>query len=110
VPVPADPDRGIRRGHHPAGRLAAELAARWELPLLDALRRAEGRRAQRGLPLSERRRNLAGAIEARAAVPSRLALVDDVYTSGATAATAASALRRVGARRVDVVTFARTVR
>jgi predicted amidophosphoribosyltransferase len=36
--------------------------------------------------------------------------VDDVYTSGATAAAAASALRRAGARTVSVVTFARAVR
>jgi predicted amidophosphoribosyltransferase len=39
-----------------------------------------------------------------------VALVDDVYTSGATANAAASALRKGGARRVEVVTFARVVR
>jgi predicted amidophosphoribosyltransferase len=43
-------------------------------------------------------------------VPARVALVDDVYTSGATAAAAASALRKAGARQVDVITFARAVR
>jgi predicted amidophosphoribosyltransferase len=37
-------------------------------------------------------------------------LVDDVYTTGATVNDAASALRRAGARNVDVVTFARAVR
>jgi predicted amidophosphoribosyltransferase len=37
-------------------------------------------------------------------------LVDDVYTTGATVAAAASVLRAAGARRVDVVTFARAVR
>jgi predicted amidophosphoribosyltransferase len=37
-------------------------------------------------------------------------LVDDVYTTGATAGAAASALRKAGARRVEVVTFARTIR
>jgi predicted amidophosphoribosyltransferase len=37
-------------------------------------------------------------------------LVDDVYTTGATVAAAATALRHAGARRVEVVTFARTVR
>jgi predicted amidophosphoribosyltransferase len=36
--------------------------------------------------------------------------VDDVYTSGATANAAASALRRAGARRVEVVTLARAIR
>jgi predicted amidophosphoribosyltransferase len=37
-------------------------------------------------------------------------LVDDVYTSGATVSAAASALTAAGAERVDVVTFARTIR
>ena len=37
-------------------------------------------------------------------------LVDDVYTTGATVSAAASALRVVGARTIDVVTFARAVR
>jgi predicted amidophosphoribosyltransferase len=36
--------------------------------------------------------------------------VDDVYTTGATANAAAGALCRAGARRVEVVTFARAIR
>jgi predicted amidophosphoribosyltransferase len=43
-------------------------------------------------------------------VPPSLILIDDVYTSGATAAAASTALRAAGARRVDVITFARAVR
>ena len=39
-----------------------------------------------------------------------MALIDDVYTSGSTANAAASALRKAGARRVEVITFARVVR
>ena len=65
---------------------------------------------QRGLSRGERRRNVAGAFRPAAESPARVALVDDVYTSGATVAAAASALRKGGARRVDVVTFARVVR
>ena len=45
----------------------------------------------------------------QSAVPPRTALVDDVFTSGATANAAASALRKGGAKRVEVVTFARVV-
>jgi predicted amidophosphoribosyltransferase len=37
-------------------------------------------------------------------------LIDDVYTTGATAAAAASALRAAGARRVEAVAFARALR
>jgi predicted amidophosphoribosyltransferase len=39
-----------------------------------------------------------------------MCLVDDVYTSGATASAAATALRKAGAREVQVVTLARTLR
>jgi competence protein ComFC len=108
--VPADDDRRLRRGHNPAERLADELGKRWQLPVLPLLARASGVRPQRGLPLAERRRNVRGAFNAVRRAPSRLVLVDDVYTSGATVSAAASALRKAGARRVDVVTFARAVR
>jgi predicted amidophosphoribosyltransferase len=108
--VPPDGDRSLRRGHHPAQRLAEEVAARWELPVLRVLVRTRAVRRQRGLPLAERRRNVAGAFGATGRVPSRVCLVDDVYTSGSTASAAASALRAAGARWVDVVTFARAVR
>ena len=109
VAVPPDRDRSLRRGHHPAGALAHELGGRWELPVLPLLRRARATARQRGLSLPERRLNIAGAFAAERG-PRSLLLVDDVYTSGATAAAAASALRRAGARRVAVVTFARAIR
>ena len=52
-----------------------------------------------------------GAFKAtRADVPSRVVLVDDVYTTGATVDAAAAALRAAGAREVHVVTLARAVR
>jgi predicted amidophosphoribosyltransferase len=110
VPVAADGGRRARRGHSPAARLANEIGARWDLPVRDVLVRAEGRRPQRGLALVERRRNVSGAFVAVTAVPARVVVVDDVYTSGATVAAAASALRKGGAEHVQVVTFARAVR
>ena len=107
--VPPDPERGRDRGHHPAEALARELSARWDVPVLSLLARTSGRARQRGLTLSERRANVRGAFTA-ARSPPAIVLVDDVYTTGATANAAASALRRAGARRVEVVTFARAVR
>jgi len=112
--VPADPDRLLRRGHHPAERLARELAGRWRLDVVQLLVRQRGSRGQparqAALPRAERVRNVDDAFVAAARPPSRVVLVDDVYTTGATAAAASRALRRAGAERVDVVTFARTVR
>ncbi len=107
--VPADPDRRLRRGHHPAERLACALAQRWELPCAGLLGRTSGAR-QRGRSLAERRRNVSHVFHAAGRPPSRVLLVDDVYTTGSTATAAASALRKAGARKVDVVTFARALR
>ncbi len=108
--VPADDNRFLERGHNPAERLASELGRCWHLPVAALLRRRPGVGRQRGLTLAERRRNVRGLFEATAPAPRAVVLVDDVYTSGATVSAAATALRRAGARRVDVVTFARAVR
>jgi predicted amidophosphoribosyltransferase len=108
--VPADEDRWLERGHNPAQRLADELGSRWQLPVVSLLSRPPGTRPQRGLSRDERKRNVRGLFSATAEAPKALVLVDDVYTSGATVSAAASALRKAGARRVEVVTFARAVR
>jgi len=107
--VPPDRGRLLERGHHPAERLAQELGRRWQLPVLDALARRGAAPRQRGATLVERRRNVRGAFVSKE-VPAAVCLVDDVYTSGATASAAASALRAAGARTVTVVTFARAMR
>lgn len=108
--IPPDGDRSLQRGHHPPLGLAACLARIWELPLEPLLDRTRPVRPQRGLTRLERRQNVRGAFRAQPRAPPRVALVDDVYTTGATVAAAATALRGAGARRVEIVTFARAVR
>jgi ComF family protein len=110
VCVPADPDRRLLRGYHAAEQLGRELASAWELSFEPLLVRARGSPRQRELTRAERRRNVASAFSSGGTVPAQVTLVDDVYTTGATANAAASALRKGGARRVEVVTFARTIR
>jgi predicted amidophosphoribosyltransferase len=106
--VPSDRGRRLERGHNPAERLALELAAAWELPCLPLLERTRGGR-QRGSSAAERR-TVRGSFRATGPAPRRAALIDDVYTTGATTAAAASALRKAGARRVEAVAFARALR
>jgi predicted amidophosphoribosyltransferase len=108
--VPGDADRRLRRGHHAAERLAEALASAWELGLEPLLVRVRGSPRQRGLTRTERRRNVAAGFLATGRVPATVTLVDDVYTTGATTNAAASALRKGGARQVQIVTFARTIR
>ncbi len=110
VPVPADRDRSLKRGHEPAAQLARELGRRWELPVERLLHRTRAGVRQRGLSHADRRANVRGAFAARRGIQTSIVLIDDVYTTGATANAAASALRKGGARRVEVVTFARTIR
>jgi predicted amidophosphoribosyltransferase len=110
VHVPGDPERAWERGTVAPRGLASALAALWGLPTADILHRLHSLPRQRGLGLAERRRNVRGSVVASGAAPRAVCLVDDVYTSGATADACASALRRVGARRIEVVTLARAVR
>lgn len=108
--IPGDPERTGWRGVNAAESLARELAEAWGISCGAALRRTGRSPPQRGLPRAMRRANVRGVFEARASVPPRVVLVDDVYTTGATVSAAATELRRAGARSVEVVTFARAVR
>jgi ComF family protein len=110
VHVPGDPERALQRGRVAPAGLAQELARVWDVPARDLLRRTRSLERQRGLKLADRRRNVRGSVAARGESPRRVCVVDDVYTSGATVNECASALRRAGARHVEVVTLARAVR
>ena len=110
VPVAGDPDRSLWRGQNTAEALARALAREWDLPVAQLLRRDRTIPRQRGLSRAARRANVRASFQARGRAPARVVLVDDVYTTGATVSAAATELRRAGARRVDVVTFARAVR
>lgn len=110
VPVPLHGARLRRRGYDQALELARPLARALTLPLRDdLLHRVRATTAQSRLDAGARRRNLRGAFAVRAdlALPSHVALVDDVMTTGATAQAAALALRRAGVARVDVWVCAR---
>jgi ComF family protein len=116
APVPLHRWRLWRRRFNQSAMLAWTLAHQSRVEAVpDLLLRRRATRTQRGLSRPERRRNVAGAFALRAAHAgrvkgARVLLVDDVLTTGATVEEAARVLRRAGARRVDVLTFARVVR
>jgi predicted amidophosphoribosyltransferase len=94
-----------------AVRLAEAHGVRWQVPVASLLARtAVTSRRQAGLPRAERGANVRGAFTAVDEAPGRIALIDDVYTTGATGSACATELRRAGARRVEVVCLARAVR
>jgi predicted amidophosphoribosyltransferase len=108
--IPPDPLRQLERNRHPAPALAHELGVCWGLDSAALLRRTRTTARQASLRLAQRGGNVRDVFAPADGVPSNVVLVDDVYTSGSTANAAARALRRAGAERVEVVTFARALR
>ena len=102
---------GSRAGMFRRRRSPPSCRRAWSIPVAAAAAAPvrESQR-QRDLPRAERRQNVARAFSARGSAPGRVCLVDDVYTTGSTATACATALRRAGARRVEVVCLARAVR
>lgn len=113
VPMPLYWWKRWRRGFNQARLLAEAVSRRTGIPVLEAARRLRSTAPQAGLSHAERRRNVAGAfaVRKRAALANlRLLLVDDVFTTGATASACAAALKRAGAAQVSVLALARTDR
>lgn len=108
VPIPLHPRRLCERGYDQAYLLAVELGKRLRLPVRPLLRRVRSTRQQVGLDREGRAHNVLGAFRALGPVRGqRVCLVDDVFTTGATARAATLALLEAGAREVVVRTLAR---
>lgn len=109
IPIPLHHSRLRRRGYNQALELARDLGRELQLPVLPAaLVRARATAPMPGLDLTARRRNVRGAFAvAAASLPARVALVDDVMTSGATLNEAARVLKRAGLEWVEVWVLSR---
>ena len=104
VPVPLHAAREARRGYNQAAEIARFAGEILAIPVLDRVAlRVRATEEQAALPALVRRVNVSGAFEALAGcVPPAVAIVDDVLTTGSTADALAAALKRAGARRVEV--------
>jgi predicted amidophosphoribosyltransferase len=108
IPVPLGPRRLRTRGYNQSERIAAALGELTGYAVRSGgLARRRETRTQTALTPEGRQANVAGAFEARGVAGLACVLVDDVFTTGATLAAAAAALRSAGAARVEAVTFAR---
>jgi ComF family protein len=109
VPVPLHHSRLRERGFNQAADLARHLG----LPVLSALRRVRATATQTSLPAAQRHRNVRQAFVATRRVHairnSRVILVDDVCTTGATLEACARALKEAGVAHVAALTAARVI-
>ena len=109
LPVPLHSSRLAERGFNQAQELARPVASALGLPLLTrASARVLPAPAQAGLAARQRYRNLAGAFRVDGCVSGRrIAILDDVLTTGSTARALAQAVLRAGAAAVQVWAVAR---
>lgn len=114
VPVPLHRRRLWSRGFNQSALVARDLARRWEIPVAPRLlRRTRSTPPLKGLNYQQRRRTVAGAfaVDPAARLDGRaVILIDDVMTSGATAEACALSLRKAGAARIELISWARVVR
>jgi len=113
--VPLHWRREWQRGFNQSDALAQVLARRCAIPAISVLKRVRATATQAGLSNSMRRRNVARAFAPRRRAAGLVAgknilLIDDVMTTGSTAASCALALKRAGAARVALATVARVDR
>ena len=112
LPVPLHPDREKQRGFNQAAVIAEALAAAAQIPFADQVlaRTQHTERHRAGMDAQSRRESVENAfvvLHPRVVDGECILLVDDVFTTGATASACAIALRKAGAKEILVLTLAR---
>ncbi|MFN2362531.1 MAG: ComF family protein [Marinobacter sp.] len=109
VASPMHPARLRKRGFNQAADIAEQISKRSGIPWTTSLvTRSRRTRPQRGLNREQRLANLRGIYQVNAAPPPRVAIVDDVMTTGATARSLTNVLIKAGATDVQIWALART--
>ena len=109
--MPLSVERQRERGYNQAAEIARVVAARSGVPLLSAgVRRIRAAPPQAVLPWAARERNVRGAFACDVDLTGlRIAIIDDVMTTGASLSELAGTLRAAGAAGVENWIVARTL-
>jgi predicted amidophosphoribosyltransferase len=111
VPIPLHPDKLSTRGYNQAGLIAQGFCQITGFKLqLTGLARVKQTQVQHGLSPVERKKNLLNAFVVNQTLSGRLnsqvLLVDDIYTTGATANSAKQTLERSGVSVLGIAVVA----
>jgi ComF family protein len=112
IPVPLHPWRLRERGYNQVHLLADSLNKYYGIPVVPALLRTRATASQFDLPREKRFENVSGAFkvtDSQAIYNKRLLLLDDIYTTGATAAECAKTLKIAGAKRIEIMALSRAI-
>lgn len=108
IPVPIHPKRLQERGYNQAAELAKSLAHQMNTPYTTSLcYKIKNTTSQTTLTRLERQKNVRQSFVAKPCMYSRITIIDDIVTTGSTAHELAQALKRQGAKHVQVWCFAR---
>jgi competence protein ComFC len=110
VPVPLSKNVLAERGYNQTALVAKYLADKYNITLVEAVKKVKETTPQNKLERKDRLKNLKGAFESDSSVAGKKVLVvDDVYTTGATMNEMAKTLRTAGAVEVRGIVVARSV-
>jgi ComF family protein len=112
LPMPLHPARLKQRGFNQAQELGRHLAKQFKVPLVhEACQRIRDTPPQATLPLKERQKNLRGAfsVKEKQIRGTRIAIIDDVMTSGSSLNELAATLKKSGANHVECWVIARAI-
>lgn len=112
VPIPLHPKRLRQRGYNQSLELAKSLSKHLSIPVTNnLLSRSKNTVPQASLPFKQRKNNIKQAFKlTNSNIPSHIAIIDDVLTTGHTANAAVMLLRKAGVETIEVWTIARTIR
>lgn len=111
IPMPLHPAKLRERGFNQSLLLAGGVARKLDVTLLrNVCQRVRDTQPQSALPWKERKKNVRGAFRCDADLTGkRVALVDDVMTTGASLDALAEAVQKMGASEISVWVVARTL-
>lgn len=114
IPVPIHLTRMLKRKYNQASLIATYLSKIYSKPVLySTLLRAKSTKSQGHLSERERKQNVSGVFSVKHPKKingKNILLIDDVFTTGATVNECAKVLKKNGANKVFVLTFARVVK